>query len=589
MATLLTITNLAKSFGPHIILDDVNFSLAEGQKIGVIGRNGAGKSTFFALLTGQEEADHGTIIVHDGARLGFLGQHDEWQSGETAFEYLERLTNAEPWRVGKTAAAFEVNAAQLATNIEQLSGGYQMRIKLIGLFLADPNLLLLDEPTNYLDLDTQLLLQEYLTTFRGAHLIISHDREFLKHTCEQTLDVANGKLTFYPGGLEEYFAYREEVRLAAEHYNKNVERERAHLQEFVDRFRYKASKAKQAQSKLKQIARLETITIENPSATARIVIPSAPEKKGLALRTENLTIGYGEKTIAEKITFDIDRGTHAAILGQNGRGKTTLLKTLAGELPALGGRFKWSHNISVGYFAQHTAAMLDPDKTVFRHLEEQGYHLPHEELRAMAGNFLFSDDDIEKPIRVLSGGERSRLALAGLLLSRHDVLLLDEPTSHLDLETVEALAVALQAFNGTLLFVSHNRTFVNVVATTILEVAEGTALRYPYTYEEYVYHLGERREKPAQVLPNEPATTKSFSKAERYQEIKKLERERERAERELRVREEERASILRYFERYPTSYAPDKQKELALVSDRISELETRWFELEAELHALRKV
>lgn len=583
MATLLTISNLRKTYGPRVLFRNVNLSVYSENKIGIVGRNGMGKSTLFSLITGREEYDRGQISIHDGTRLGFLGQHDEFNDGETALEYLLRISGKEAWRAGKLGAAFALTEERLNQKISALSGGYQMRVKLVGLFLQEPNLILLDEPTNYLDVTTQILLEKFLKTFRGAHLIISHDREFLKHTCTETIDVDQGDAAYYPGDVEEYFAYRAEVRMMQERYNKNIERERAHLQEFVDRFRYKASKAKQAQSKLKQIARLETIEIGTPASNARITIPRAPEKKGLALRAENLSVGYGERVIASRISFDIDRGEHVAILGENGQGKTTLLKTLAGELAAIDGTFKFSHNVSVGYFAQHTAAMLDAKSTVGRYLDMKGYGLMREEILMMAGNFLFSIDDLDKTIGVLSGGERSRLALAGLLLEKHDVLLLDEPTNHLDLETVEALARALKEFNGTILFVSHNRTFVHEVAGTILEVGGGAVLRYPYTYEEYLYHVAEPSV-PAPVLESvssRPVT--DASRAERYELVKKLKRERSRIQEDLKVLEDEKDRLLRYFEKYPTAYAPDKQKELAIATDAIEEKERRWLAIEAEL------
>jgi ATP-binding cassette subfamily F protein 3 len=590
MPTLLTITNLSKAYDTRHIFKEVNLSISDRNKIGIVGRNGAGKSTLFTLITGSEQPDRGGITIHDGTQLGYLGQHDSFHGDETTLEYLLRISGKEPWQAAKLATAFKITETLLNRSVTSLSGGYQMRAKLIGLFLADPNLILLDEPTNYLDVTTQILLEEFLATYRGAFLIISHDREFLKNTCTETMDVADGNIIYYPGTVEEYFAYRAETRLMQERYNKNVEKHREHLQEFVDRFRYKASKAKQAQSKIKQIARLQTIEIGTAASAARIIIPRAPEKKGVALRVENLAIGYGERTVAEHITFDIDRGEHVAILGENGQGKTTLLKTLANELEPLQGKFRFGHNVSLGYFAQHTVAMLDTDSTVEQHLAMKGYSLPIEEIRAMAGNFLFTTDDLGKPIRVLSGGEQSRLALAGLLLEKHDVLLLDEPTSHLDLETVEALSEALKEFNGTILFVSHNRTFVNRIATTIIEVQSGTALRYPYTYEEYIYHLGDistSTTKPAATQPTAQSEEK-LSRAERYEQVKKLKRELERLEKDLKNLEHDKDSLIRYFERYPTSYAPDKQKELALAADTIAEKEATWIQIAEQIASLQQ-
>jgi ATP-binding cassette subfamily F protein 3 len=332
MPTLLQINNLCKSFGPRAIFDDLTLTISDKQKIGVIGRNGAGKSTLFKIIIGEDDYNSGIVTVHDNTRLGYLNQHDTFAEKETVMEFLKRQSGKEAWQCAKIAGKFQIKNDLLESEIVSLSGGFQMRVKLVALLLQDPNLLLLDEPTNFLDLTTLLLLENFLRSYRGSFLLISHDREFLKNTCQMTLEIEQGKAYLYPEPLEEYLAYKEEQLQMAKRYNKKIEREKRHLQDFVDRFRYKASKATQAQSKLKQIAKLKTMDIAHPLSNVRIRLPQVENRKGLALRVNELSIGYNQKIVAKDISFDIDRGEHVAIVGDNGQGKTIFLKTIAEEL-----------------------------------------------------------------------------------------------------------------------------------------------------------------------------------------------------------------------------------------------------------------
>ena len=283
MATILQINGLTKAYGPQVIFDRASLTISEKQKIGVIGRNGAGKSTLFRMIVGEETPDTGALILHDIARLGYLKQHDTLQPDVTVIDFLTHDSGKTAWQCAKLAGKFRLKNDTLDSRVTSLSGGYQMRVKLTAMFLKDPNLLLLDEPTNYLDLSTLILLEKVLRDYSGSFLIISHDREFLKNTCAETLEVEYAKLFSYPRPLEDYLAFKAEQLEMKERYNKKIDRERKHLQSFVDRFRYKESKAAQAQSKLKQIARLK-IEIKHALATARIHIPEVEHRHGLALR-----------------------------------------------------------------------------------------------------------------------------------------------------------------------------------------------------------------------------------------------------------------------------------------------------------------
>ncbi|MBI3394792.1 MAG: ATP-binding cassette domain-containing protein [Spirochaetia bacterium] len=365
-----------------------------------------------------------------------------------------------------------------------------MRLKLCSMLLTDPDFLFLDEPTNYLDLRTLLFLETFLRTFRGGYMVISHDREFLKRTCRHTMDVDRGQIHLFPGPVEAYLAYRREQLEQIEKHNKNVEARRQELQEFVNRFKAKASKAAQAQSKMKMIEKLHTIEIQVAAKTMRLRIPGGEKRGGAAVRVRNLRIGYPDKVVADDIDFEVKRGDHIAVLGDNGQGKSTLLKTLAGSLAALSGDVQWGFEIKIGYYAQHVYEELKGKNTVLEYLDSSASKgTKTQDIMDLAGAMLFQGNDVKKSVDVLSGGEKSRLSLAGILLGRPDVLLLDEPTNHLDFETVEVLGAALRDFPGTIFFVSHDRTFVQLVASTIVEVAGGKARLYPGTYEEYVYRL----------------------------------------------------------------------------------------------------
>lgn len=590
MATLLTIEKLNKSYHQQALFKDADLAIHSKQKIGVIGRNGAGKSTLFRMIVGQETQDSGIIAIQPITRLGYLEQHEQINPDESVMEFLERTTGKENWQCAKVAGKFEIKNELLNAKLSSLSGGYQMRIRLSSMLLKEPNLFLLDEPTNYLDVHTQLLLEKFLRDYSESFLIISHDREFLKRTCEQTLEIEQGNLTIFPRPIDEYLAYKEERLAFAKLYNKKIEREQRHLQDFVDKFRYKASKASQAQSKLKAIEKLQILDIQSPLVTVRIKIPNIETKKGLLFRSEKLAIGYPNKTIAENITLDIDRGEHVAILGDNGQGKTTFLKTLAGELSSIGGKFKWAVDSTFAYYAQHVPNALDPEQKVWSHLRTNApSDINNEEILKMAGNFLFRDSDLEKDISVLSGGEKARLCLASILLSKSKVLLLDEPTNHLDFETVEALGLALEEFNGTVLFISHNRTFVNSIATMIIEVKNGEVRRYPGTYEEYIYNLEQSigPQPTEEIIKIKPAKTDD-EKKQRYEDIKTEKKKLKKIEDDIFDLEKEKARLLRKQAKDPQAFSLDDYRHLGDLDKETKTKEDEWLKIQEDIQNLEK-
>jgi ATP-binding cassette subfamily F protein 3 len=591
MSIALQAKKISKRFGATIIFDDASVTIGETDKVGVIGRNGAGKSTFCRFLSGEDEPDSGEISLHPRLRLGYLQQHDPFGPADTVLEFLVRSSGLPEWDCARMAARFQLRGDLLQAVIASLPGGYQTRVKLAHMLLGAPTFLVLDEPTNYLDVETLILLERLLDEFRGGFLIVSHDREFLKRTCDRTLEVDGGRMELFPGGVEEYLAFKEEEREHHERQNRKIEAKRKHLQDYVDRNRVRAATASRAQSKLKELERLRPIEIEHRASTARIKIPPVDQKPGIAFSCEDLAIGYPGKVVAKDVRLEIERGERVAVVGQNGQGKTTFLRTIAGELPALAGKVRWGHALEAAYYAQHVYTTLPPDRSVFEHLEKcAASGLLRQDVLDMAGSFLFSGDDVHQKIGTLSGGERARAALAALLLARRSVLLLDEPTNHLDFETAEALAEALRAHRGTIFFVSHDRTFVHLVATNVIEVRSGKVTLYPDGYDAYLYRI----EKEADAARDDASqTTRSSEKPkggsdyERRKELKaqrkRLVRDLESAEKKVAALVAERESINRYYLERPTAYSPERAERLAAIGTELASAENRWIELQEEL------
>ncbi len=599
MSLLLQIKNLEMSYHTQTILDGASFSISEKQKVAVVGRNGAGKSTLFRLIVGEEERTGGEILIPSDTRIGYLTQHSTFEPNETVINYLMRTSGKESWDCAKVASQFQIKNDLLEKEVTALAGGYQMRVKLSAILAKEPNLLLLDEPTNYLDLSTLLLLEHFLKKYKGAFMLISHDREFIKKTCDQTLEIDQGKTILFPQPIEEYLAYKEEKSQSIEKYNKKILKEKEHLQTFVDRFKAKASKAAQAKSKMKQIEKLQTLEVVHSLKTTKIRIPRIEEKKGIALIVEDLAIGYPERTVAKKLNFNIDRGEKIAVVGDNGQGKTTFLKTIAEELLPLNGKFQWGHKIRVSYYAQHTPTTLNDQITVNDFLlASASDEISTEDVFKMAGNFLFYDESLQKEISVLSGGEKARLCLASMLLQKNHVLLLDEPTNHLDFETVEALAQALSESNTTVIFVSHNRSFVETLANGIVEVKNGHAARYLHDYENYVYHMQraieedlseETKSKTAKSSSSSLPVQKNTNREENRLLLKKVKNKIHKLENSIKKLQEEKQQLLIWFETHPTEYSEEKSLEMGKIIKNLEDAEGEWLQTQLEVDQLERM
>jgi ATP-binding cassette, subfamily F, member 3 len=592
MSILLQANELSKEYAGQKVFSGLTFVVAEKQKIGVVGRNGAGKSTLFRILTGKELADSGKVIVGSEARIAYLKQEDDFITtpspsldkegkSETGLEYLLRTSKEPEWTVKKLASKFQLGLEKLNMTAKSLSGGWRMRLKITAMLLQKPNLFLLDEPTNYLDLDTLLLLENYLKSYKGSFLIISHDRQFLKETCEETLEISPTGCYHYRGNIENYLVFKEQKLSTVLKANKGLERQQEHMQEFVDRFRYSATRAKQAQSLIRKIKKIETkrITIEHQAGITRINIPLTEKRSNYIFNSSKLAVGYGDKTIVENINLDCRAGEKLAVLGMNGQGKTTFLRTIAGFLPPLSGSFRWASKTTIAYHGPETIDAMPGREQVGEYLTRTASpEIKTEQVLKMAGDFLFHNDDLKKSISVLSGGERSRLLLASLILSRPDIFILDEPTCHLDFETTEALGAALKRFNGTIFFASHDQTFCNLLSTALLEIKDGVAVRRLENYEEYV----ESREKELAleklIEEKSPSTDKAkkLSVTEEYNKKRTAQKEAVALEKKLEKLNVKQLELLEYFLANPVNYDPDKAKELEEVKKMIKEREDEW-------------
>lgn len=487
MAVLLDIKNATKRYGDQVLLEDASATITDDGKIGFVGRNGAGKSTLLRIILGEEELDGGEIVRHPRLRLGYLRQHDPFLPGETALEFLIRDSGQPDWKCGEVAGQFELKTAQLQGPVAKLSGGWQTRVKLAALLLHEPTLLLLDEPTNFLDLRTQILLEHFLRGYKEACLIVSHDRAFLAATCDQTLDLAHGRLTVFPGKIDAFLQFEKEQREHVERTNAAVLAKRRQLEDFIARNKARASTASRAKSKEKQLEKLEVEAIAVDAPTAAIRCPRVTPRKGPAVRCRDLAIGYPERTVAEGIEVEIVHGSRAAIVGDNGQGKTTFLRTIVDSLQPVDGEVKWGHGCEIGIYAQHVYTSLTETDTVLGYLERAArIGTKQQQILDLAGAMLFRGKAVEKKVKVLSGGERARLCMAGLLLGPYNVLVLDEPGNHLDVETVDALAQALLDYEGTVIFTSHDRSFMQTVATNVVEVKDGRVVNYLGDYAAYL-------------------------------------------------------------------------------------------------------
>jgi len=513
--------------GARTLFENASFQVNYGERVALVGPNGAGKTTLFSIILKQREPDAGTVERDEWTMVGYLPQEAEAHGDETILDVatgrveelpqLEKMLHdlekagavSSPEYLEAHAKHDKLNDPQVETKAKkmlrglgyrdadfnrkarEMSGGWIMRARLARLLVMEPDLLLLDEPTNHLDLLSLLWLQNYLKNYAGALLLISHDRQFMDEVISQVHEISEKKLIAYTGNYSDFLRQREEryeQQLAA---YKNQQKEIADLQAFADRFRSIPSKASQAQSKLKQIERLELI--EKPMAPRkpfRFQIPSPPRGGQRAISLEGIHMAYGTTKVYQGLDLTIERGERTVLVGPNGSGKSTLLKILAGVVEFQKGQRDLGHNAKIGYFSQHRAATLDPERSVLEEVLASAPLMREDEARGVLGSFMFRKDDIFKKTAVLSGGEKSRLNLVKFLVDPPNLLLMDEPTTHLDIHTVESLTLALERYEGTLVFISHDVHFIRHLATKVLHVNAGTVTPYVGGYDYFLEKTG---------------------------------------------------------------------------------------------------
>jgi len=501
---MLTIADVSKSYGTRELFSEVSLFVARTDRLGLVGPNGAGKSTLFGLILGEEKPDNGTIEWERGADFGFLPQESAPAGDETILHIATSGKKLEPdendWdidytlepRARKILAGLGFKEGDAEKLAKTFSGGWVMRAHLARLLVAEPALLLLDEPTNHLDLEALLWFQEYLMRYPGGLVVISHDRAFLNALCTGMLELRAGTLHYYHGNYDNFLQEKEARKGQQAAAFKNQQREIAHLQKFVDRFGAKASMASRAKSKEKQIERLQEVAVEEPTEELKRInfkFPQPPRSGLKVMELEHVKQSYGAHVVYRDLNFLAERGQRIVLVGPNGAGKSTLLKILAGVVPIQGGTVEPGSNVVVGYFAQNRLDNLKADATVFENVMElrtAENQLTEQQARAILGAFLFRKDDVHKPVSVLSGGEKSRLALARILVKPPNLLLMDEPTTHLDIQSIDALVGALKSYEGTLIFISHDVYFIKALADTVLHVHSGRLTPYAGNYDYYL-------------------------------------------------------------------------------------------------------
>ncbi|MCM0605199.1 MAG: ATP-binding cassette domain-containing protein [Xanthomonadaceae bacterium] len=603
MITLIQLQDGAKAFGSKQLFEKATFAVNEGEHIGVIGPNGAGKTTLFKILIGQEVLDDGRIVKSKELRLGYLSQHDHWKPETTVEDYLTENAVMPIWDLKALGLGLGVTEDMYSRPVLSFSGGYRMRFKLLYLIGQEPNLMLLDEPTNYLDLETLIVLENFLQGFRGAFLLISHDREFLRRTTDHIVEVESGDVIKYNGNIDDYFEQKELLRTQLEARAMSIADKRKQVLDFVARFGAKASKASQAQSRLKSLDRMETIEIKPLAVGARIPIPPPIRTGKLITGLESVTMGYPTKTVVENVNFQIMSVDHVAVVGLNGAGKTTFLKTLAGELETLSGKVTHGYQVTFGYYAQHVAERLNPSHTVAQAMASIAHPsvLPLDVLN-LAGALLFSGDSVKKPVSILSGGEKARVALGQILLQKASCLILDEPTNHLDFQTVEALTQSLKEYPGTVIVVSHDRSFISRIGNKILEIKHGHMHLYHGTYDEYVWKLQKDILNPSKAeskgskskavvtaeieSPKDHAIARELKK-QNEKELKRLERRGKELETAIQKTQELIQALNQKMSEDSSFINREKIEELRKLGVTLERDESEWLEINEKIESLK--
>ena len=657
--SLVVLDEVTLFFADRMIFDAASLRLGHGDKVGLIGPNGSGKTTLLKIIAGEQEIDDGKVTRANGVRVGWLPQDISITGGRSLIEMIlssvpgrkeldERLASAEAELEASTGAD-EATLLDLAADVAEiheridhferffgehealailaglgfgpgderrdigeLSGGWKMRGVLAGLLFQRPDVLLLDEPTNHLDMPSVGWFSSFLKQYKGCFVLISHDREFLNEQIDRVASLELEGLRSYPGNYDKYLAQRQEEEVILQGRAKNLAAERERLTVFINRFRAQANKAKAVQSRVKMLEKMEDVETYAKRGTMRFSFPATERTVADVIRVEGLKKAYGSHVVFPGIDLTVRRGEKIGIIGVNGAGKTTLLRMLAAELPHDSGTITVGNGVQVGYYAQHHADTLDLTATVYEVVQRKSPDTPPARVRSILGAFMFSGDDVDKPVKVLSGGEKARVALARLLVKPGNLLLMDEPTNHLDLQSSEALAESLKTFDGTLVFVSHNRSLIRTLATRIWNVEDGKVETYPGTLDEYLYSMTLRRQAvaaaddgamrdPRGALPQKAAASRDDDKQRKRREAELRQKRSAKLGplEKLVAQLEERISVLEAEQKArsaelsdPSVYDDAARRNKLLTdyqtaADKLEELTGRWEKSMAELETAK--
>ncbi len=592
---MISVNNLSVQFTGVNLFDDVTFNINDRDRIGLVGKNGAGKSTLLKILCGVQEPETGTIVIASGQTVGYLPQElvpdsvgTVLEETMTAFEQIDSMERLQEQLTAEVAERVDYESAEYGRLLSRLhdvteqismlggvnrqekaekillglgfrhsdfgrlvaefSGGWQMRVELAKLLLKQPDFLLLDEPTNHLDIESIQWLENYLSTYMGAVVLVSHDRTFLDNITKRTIEITAGKIYDYKASYSEYVVMMQQRRASQMAQLTSQQRQVAQIEAFIERFRYKATKSKQVQSRIKMLEKMDMVTVDEVSSESiHFQFPPAPHSGKIVLEASHLGKAYADNQVFDNVDFLITSGSRLAFVGRNGEGKSTLAKIIVGEISDYTGSFKVGHQVQIGYYAQNQAAMLDGEKTVFQTIDDAATGDIRPKIRNILGSFLFDNDDIDKKVKVLSGGEKARLALAKLLLTPSNLLVLDEPTNHLDMDSKDVLKNALLQYKGTLIVVSHDRDFLQGLTDSLFEFRGGGVHEFKGDVFEFLEskkldHLKELEAVRKQKQEDQAEHAVSQNKL-KYQQSKERERELRKLRSAVEKIEQEIASI----------------------------------------------
>lgn len=623
---MIRLENTSIIFQGRPLFSGINWQITERSRVGLVGVNGSGKSTILKILAGYQEVESGRVVQAKNFTIGYLPQELQGSSERVVFEEalsgcgsaqslqrkLDEVADAMQkadsasdeyselvlefgrlQRLYEEADGFSADSKTARVlqglgvpqewwqrSMNQLSGGWQMRVHLARLILSAPSLLLLDEPTNHLDVESILWLSSFLRSSGGGLILISHDRYFLDENVNEIVEIWGGKLHFYAGNYSFYRNEKEKRLELLRNAFVNQQEEIERVQSFIDRFRYKASKARQVQSRINTLERMERIELPQDTAQIRLHIPDAPRSGRVVMESKNLGHHYSEKFVFQNLNFQLERGNKIALAGVNGAGKTTLLKILAGQMQPAEGQVETGHNVYPAYYAQMVTDQLNLQNTVLQEISRSATNEDETRLRTVLGSFLFSGDDVYKKISMLSGGEKSRVSLAKILLKPSNLLLLDEPTNHLDMQSKEILLRALQEYEGTILFISHDRYFMDQLAQKVLELKDGILTEYLGTYSEYLAKVTTNEVLPEVETPAPQQAATHKTKDQKKQEALNRQEQAKWKKEFLQPIQDLEAKIVKHEKRL-------KELEQILADEKTYQEKKRYFELIDEYQKLK--